>query len=98
MNYYRLLAGVVLVMGTMNGFAAGEDSSAGTTRAVKKNGGVVIEYNEQQDQDQATNRSPVEKNTATSTTSAPGDTSVELIVGGSGEDGVAKRKEMPVGK
>lgn len=96
MNHYRLLAGMVLLMGTMNGFAAGEDSSAGAAQEGQKNGGVVIEYKDQKDQ--AVDRSPAEQNTTSSVTSAPGDTSVELIVGGSGEDGVAKRKAMPVRK
>ena len=95
MNCYRLLLGMVLVLNAVNGFPSGEEQNAGTIQDARKSGGsgAVIEY-----KDQATDRSATEKSTTATATSAPEGRSVELIVGGSAEDGVAKRKEMPVGK
>jgi len=75
MNRYRLITGIALVIGTINGFPADQDPGTGEAQAEQPGGS--------------------EKH---STTSGSGGTSVELIVGGSGEDGVAKRREMPLRK
>jgi len=93
MNRYRLITGIALVIGTINGFPADQDPGTGEAQAEQPGGGVVIEYKEQVE-----NRSAVEESEKHSTTSGSGGTSVELIVGGSGEDGVAKRREMPLRK
>jgi len=93
MNCYRLITGMVLVICTINGFPAEQDSDAGKAQAEQSSGGVVIEYKEQ-----AEHPGAVEESEKSNTTSTTGGTSVELIVGGSGEEGVAKRKEIPVRK
>ena len=92
MNCYRLIIGMVLAMCTINGLSAEPDSGTQKEPAGQQSGGAVIEY-----RDQVQERSAEEGSVKSSTTSAGG-TSVELIVGGSGEDGVAKRTEMPVRK
>lgn len=92
MNCFRLITGTALVICTINGFSAEQDSGTGDTQAEQPGGGVVIEYKEQAEDPSAVD------SVKSSTASTAEGTSVELIVGGSGEDGVAKRKEMPVRK
>lgn len=95
MNYYRVLSALVLMLGTINGFPA-EQQETGAVKAQQpqESGAAVIEYKKPAKDGKGTEEAS--KDTAGSKPATG--SSVELIVGGSAEDGVAKRKEMPVEK
>ena len=77
----------------INPTLADENSDKEAVRTEKTNKGVILEYNK----DSASMPDSAEVSEDSTAPAEPG-TSVELIVGGQAEDGVAKRREIPVRK
>lgn len=88
---YRHVIGLFLMFGAVGNYAAGDNSEDKSVSSEKSATGVILEYG----QDSA--EQPEETDSADQG-SLPSDEggSVEFIVGGQAEDGVAKRKQIPV--
>ena len=97
MNHLRLIIAIVLLAGASRGVPAQQEQDSVKVPEQQQRGGagVVIEYRQQQKQTDA--GAPEQQAQANADPEAAG-SSVELIVGGSAEDGVAKRRDMPVRK
>lgn len=90
---YRLVIGSALMLGIVYWCSADENQGSGVVQTEKTTAGVILEYSQESagkpKQQDVTKKDPSSSSTGSS---------VELIVGGQGEDGVAKRKEVPVRK
>ena len=84
---------MVLMIGAINCFAAEDDPDTVSAQTGPQSGAVIIEYREQ-----SADLNAAADGAKNSTATAAERSSVELIVGGQAEDGVAKHKEIPVRK
>ena len=89
----RLVIGIALMTAVINPTMADENSGKEAVRTEKTNAGVILEY--KKESPARPDRVEVEEEDVAP---AEAGTSVELIVGGQAEDGVAKRREIPIRK